>query len=49
MRTFQDAFNYVSAKIVEMTYGSASEAGEIENNAALMRQAEKLGKKLARR
>jgi len=47
LRTFQDAFRYVGAKIIGMVYGSALEAGEIKSNKALMQQAEKLGKKLA--
>jgi len=47
LRTFQDAFTYTGSKIVGMVYGSANEPGEIENNAALMKQAEELGRKLA--
>ena len=46
LRTFQDAFNYVGAKIVGMIYGSASEAGEIRNNRDLMEKAYELGKQL---
>jgi len=46
LRTFQDAFNYVGAEIVGMVYGSASEAGEIQNNRDLMEQAYELGKQL---
>lgn len=46
LRTFQDAFNYVGAKIVGMIYGSASEAGEIENNRDMMERAYALGKQL---
>ena len=46
LRTFQDAFNYVGGEIVGMIYGSASEAGEIENNRDLMEEAYELGKKL---
>ena len=46
LRTFQDAFDYVGAKIVAMIYGSASEAGEIQRNRDLMDKAYELGKQL---
>lgn len=46
LRTFQDAFHYTGSKIVGMVYGSANQPGEIENNTALMAQAEDLGRKL---
>jgi len=46
LRTFQDAFRYVGAKIVGVVYGSAMEAGEIKSNSALMQMAEELGKRL---
>jgi multimeric flavodoxin WrbA len=46
LRSFQDIFRYVGARIVGMVYGSAYEAGEIESNEALMQRAEKLGKRL---
>jgi len=46
LRTFQDAFNYTRSKIVGMVYGTAEAAGEIENNEALMREAEELGRRL---
>lgn len=46
LRTFQDAFNYVGAKIVGMVYGSASDPGEIRNNRNLMEEAYELGKRL---
>jgi multimeric flavodoxin WrbA len=49
LRTFQDAFRYVGARIVGMVYGSAMDAGEIASNTALMQSAEELGKKLAQR
>lgn len=49
LRTFQDAFRYVGAKIVGMVYGSASKPGEIRSNGDLMLAAEKLGKKLAKK
>lgn len=47
LRTFQDAYNYVGAKIVGMVYGSAMEAGDIRANKALLKEAKVLGKKLA--
>lgn len=47
LRSFQDAFNYVGAKIVGMVYGSAEAPGEIKSNADLMQRAESLGRKLA--
>ena len=47
LRTFQDAFNYVDAKMIGMVYGSAEAPGEIKSNTDLMQRAEKLGKKLA--
>jgi hypothetical protein len=46
MRTFQDAFGYVGAEIVDMVYGSADAAGEIGANAELMAKAYSLGKQL---
>ncbi len=46
LRSFQDIYNYVGAKIVGMVYGSANVAGEIKSNKALMKEAEELGKKL---
>jgi len=49
LRTFQDAYNYVGAKIIGKVYGSAEEPGEIAANTALMAEAEALGKKLAGR
>jgi len=48
LRTFQDAFRYVGAKIVGMIYGSANEAGEIASNVALMKSAGELGEKLGK-
>jgi len=48
LRSFQDAFRYVGAKIEGMVYGSAEAPGEISSNAALMQQAEELGRKMAR-
>jgi len=49
LRTFQDAFRYTGSKIAGMVYGSATEAGEIANNEALMQEAEALGKRLLSR
>ena len=48
LRSFQDAFNYVGAKMVGMVYGSAEAPGEIESNADLMQRAESLGRKLSK-
>lgn len=47
LRTFQDAFGYIGAEIVGMVYGSAWKAGEIRANEDLMKQAFRLGQKLA--
>ena len=49
LRTFQDAYRYAGSKIVGMVYGSATEAGEIADNKALMQKAEQLGKQLVTR
>jgi multimeric flavodoxin WrbA len=49
LRTFQDAYRYTGSKIVGMVYGSATKAGEIQNNEALMHEAEDLGKRLVSR
>ena len=46
LRTFQDSFRFVGAKIVGMVYGSAMEAGQIESQPELLEQAERLGHKL---
>ncbi len=48
IRTFQDAFRYVGAKIDGIVYGSATNVGEINQNTKLLEDAEKLGAKLAR-
>ena len=47
LRTFQDAFRFIGAKMVGMVYGSAWKAGEIRRNEAVMAEAYELGKKLA--
>ena len=49
LRTFQDAYRYTGSKIAGMVYGSAMTAGEIQNNEALMQEAEELGKRLVTR
>lgn len=46
LRTFQDAFAYVGARIQGMVYGSADKPGEIRANEALMNEAFALGRKL---
>ena len=47
LRTFQDAFGYLEAKIIGMVYGSAMDAGKIRSNEKVMKEAFNLGKKLA--
>jgi multimeric flavodoxin WrbA len=47
LRTFQDALNFIEAKIVGMVYGSAWEAGKIRDNREVMEKAFELGKKMA--
>jgi multimeric flavodoxin WrbA len=47
LRSFQDALRFIEAELVGMVYGSASEAGEIKKNKALMKEAYELGRKLA--
>jgi len=49
LRAFQGAYRYTGSKIVGMVYGSAATAGEIENDEALMQEAEELGKRLVTR
>jgi len=46
LRSFQDTYNYVGAKIIGMVYGRADAVGEIKANTAMMEEAEELGKKL---
>ena len=46
LRSFQDAYTYVGAKIVGMVYGSAEDPGAIAADTELMKQAGELGKKL---
>jgi len=45
-RSFQDTFNFIGAELVGMVYGSALDAGEIRNNAQVMKEAFEMGKKL---
>jgi len=47
LRTFQDAFHFIGAKMAGMVYGSAWKAGEIRKNKGLMKEAYELGAKLA--
>lgn len=47
IRSYQDIFRYVGAKIAGLIYGSAMKAGQIQNNKQLMRKAYNLGKKLS--
>jgi multimeric flavodoxin WrbA len=47
LRTFQDALRFIEAELVGMVYGSASKAGEIKQNKALMKEAYELGRELA--
>jgi multimeric flavodoxin WrbA len=47
IRTFQDGFRYVGARIAGIVYGSANDAGEIRENETVMRQARELGERLA--
>jgi multimeric flavodoxin WrbA len=46
LRTFQDAYGYVGARIIGIVYGSGMKAGEIKANEALMKTAEELGRRL---
>ncbi len=46
LRTFQDAFRFIRARIVGMVHGSASAPGEIRSNEELMGKAYALGKRL---
>jgi len=47
LRTFQDAYRYVGARIKGIVHGSASTAGEVKDNRELMDQALALGRRLA--
>jgi len=47
LRTFQDSFGFVGAKIAGMVYGTAWQAGDVKKNRALLKEARELGKALA--
>ena len=47
IHTFRDIFRNIKAPIVGIVYGSASNAGDIQNQPALLEQAYKLGQELA--
>ncbi|MHA1428386.1 MAG: flavodoxin family protein [Candidatus Helarchaeota archaeon] len=49
LRSLQDCFKYVGAKIVGTLYGSALAAGKIVENQALMKEAYALGKKVCKK
>ncbi|MBW2367766.1 MAG: flavodoxin family protein [Deltaproteobacteria bacterium] len=46
LESIKYSFEFLGAKIVGMVYGSAFMPGEIESNDALLKKAEKVGKKL---
>ena len=46
LRTFQDAYSYIGARIVGTVHGTADVPGEVRDNIALMGQALELGKRL---
>ena len=48
LRMFQDISGYLGTTIAGAAYGSASEAGEIGNNEALMKEVYELGEKLGK-
>jgi len=48
IRSFQDSFRYVGAKIAGIVYGSALNAGDISRNTGLLKTARELGKKLGK-
>jgi multimeric flavodoxin WrbA len=47
IRTFQDAFRYIPAEIVDIVHASANDPGEIKANEDVMQRAYDLGKELA--
>jgi multimeric flavodoxin WrbA len=49
LRSYQDIFKYVKAKVKGVIHGSAWEAGEISKNEKLLTQAYELGKKLTKK
>jgi multimeric flavodoxin WrbA len=46
LRTFQDICRYIGAPVAGMVYGSATDAGEIKKQPALLQEAYRLGQKL---
>ena len=48
IHTFQDMARYIKADIVGIVYGSASQAGEIQNQPALLERAFQLGQQLGK-
>ena len=48
LRMFQDISAYLGTTIVDMVYGSAYEAGEIAQNAQVLKSAHELGEKLGK-
>ena len=46
LRSFQDSFRYLGAKITGMVYGAAEKPSEISDNPSLMEEAFQLGKRL---
>lgn len=47
IRTLEDIFRYIGAKIVGIVHGTADEVGDAEKDSELMERAYKLGQKLA--
>jgi multimeric flavodoxin WrbA len=46
IRAFQDMFRYIKANIVGIVYGTALNAGDVQNQPGLLEQAHQLGQKL---
>lgn len=46
LRTFQDSFGYVGAKIIGAVYGTATDKGEINQNKEVLKMAKDIGKRL---
>jgi len=46
LRTFQDAFAYVEARVIGSVYGSADKPGEIQSHKDLLEKAFQLGQKM---
>lgn len=47
LRTFQDAFNFIGARLVGAVYGTAWKPGDVKKNPGLLKDAANLGKSLA--